>query len=175
MKPLPILAFTAIFTTTLVSSILVAARSAEILSSAQISTPDAVPYPEGYREWMHVKSALITPPSRGFKRFGGLHHIYANAKALEGYRTGVFADGAVIVADFLETQEKDGDVSEGKRRFIDVMQKDSKHFAQTGGWGFEEFSGDSKTERTLTNPAKECFQCHTAKQESGFVFSSLRK
>jgi hypothetical protein len=152
----------------MISSFLVAATSAQ-------STPELVPYPEGYREWMHVKSALITPQSRSFKRFGGLHHIYANTKAIEGYRTGVFVDGAVIVADFLETQEKDGDTSEGKRRFIDVMLKDSKRFAQTGGWGFEEFSGDSKTERTLTNPTKECFQCHTAKQESSFVFSSLRK
>lgn len=169
MKTSPILASTAIFATTLVSSILLAA------SSSQVSAPESVTYPEGYREWMHVKSALINPQSRGFKRFGGLHHIYANAKALEGYRTGIFADGAVIVADFLETQEKDGDVSEGKRRFIDVMQKDSKRFAQTGGWGFEEFMGDSKTERTLTNPTKECFQCHTTKQESGFVFSALRK
>jgi Cytochrome P460 len=169
MKRSSTLAFTAILCTTIISSLLLAA------SAAQVSAPESVPYPEGYREWMHVKSALITPPSRGFKRFGGLHHIYANAKALEGYRTGVFADGAVIVADFLETQEKDGDVSEGKRRFIDVMLKDSKRFAQTGGWGFEEFSGDSKTERTLTNPAKECFQCHTTKQESGFVFSAVRK
>ncbi|MFY7999471.1 MAG: cytochrome P460 family protein [Candidatus Kapaibacteriota bacterium] len=169
MKRFSKLARTIILCATVISSFLTAA------SSAQVPVPDSVLYPEGYREWMHVKSALITPSSRGFKRFGGLHHIYANAKAVEGYRTGVFAEGAVIVADFLETQEKDGDVSEGKRRFIDVMLKDSKRFAQTGGWGFEEFSGDSKTERTLTNPAKECFQCHTAKQESGFVFSSLRK
>ncbi len=169
MKRLSTLVRIAIVCVMVISSILVAA------SSAQVSTPESVPYPDGYREWMHVKSALITPQSRGFKRFGGLHNIYANAKALEGYRTGVFADGAVIVADFLETQEKDGDISEGKRRFIDVMQKDSKRFAQTGGWGFEEFSSDSKTERTLTNPTKECFQCHTTKQESGFVFSSMRK
>lgn len=169
MKRSSILVFTTLFSTVIITSFIIAANA------AQVSIPEPVPYPENYREWMHVKSALITPQSRGFKRFGGLHHIYANMKAVEGYRTGVFADGAVIVADFLETQEKDGDIAEGKRRFIDVMLKDNKRFVQTGGWGFEEFSGDSKTERTLTNPTKECFQCHASKQESGFVFSTLRK
>lgn len=169
MKRSPILVPAAILFLSAVFGLLVAATSLEI------STPETVPYPEGYREWAHVSSALITPQSKAFKRFGGLHHIYANAKAMEGYRTGTFADGAMMVFDVLETQEKDGDVSEGKRRFVDVMLKDSKRFAQSGGWGFEEFNGDSKTERTLTDPIKECFQCHLKNKAQDMVFSKLRK
>jgi hypothetical protein len=152
------------------SGILVAAGT----GMQQPSTPE-VSYPEGYREWAHVRSAVITQQSSAFKRFGGLHHIYANPKALDGYRTGTFADGAALVFDVLEIQEKEGTLTEGTRRFVDVMLKDSKRFASTGGWGFEEFNGDSKSERTLTNPTKQCFQCHTAQKESSYVFSSLRK
>lgn len=71
MKRSPTLVLTTILCAAMISSFLVAATSAQ-------STPELVPYPEGYREWMHVKSALITPQSRSFKRFGDLHHIYAN-------------------------------------------------------------------------------------------------
>ena len=34
--------------------------------------------------------------------FGGIHHIYANDKAIEGYRNELFPDGAVIIFDLLE-------------------------------------------------------------------------
>lgn len=169
MKSSPSLALATILCAITLSGLLTAAHS------QQPSSLEVVPYPEGYREWAHVSSAIITPQSPAFKRFGGFHHIYANAKAMEGYRSGTFADGSVIVFDLLEAQEKDGAISEGGRRFVDVMLKDSKRFAQTGGWGFEEFRGDSKTERTLSNPQEQCFQCHAKKQERGFVYSVLRK
>ncbi|HSB10603.1 MAG TPA: hypothetical protein VLM38_14030 [Blastocatellia bacterium] len=41
-------------------------------------------YPSGYRTWVHVRSALIDPKSATADRFGGIHHIYANEKAVEG-------------------------------------------------------------------------------------------
>ena len=61
-----------------------------------------MPYPEGYRQWTHVSSTYIGPQSAAFEKNGGLHHIYANKQAVEGYRTGRFPEGSVIVADFLE-------------------------------------------------------------------------
>src|SRR5262245_10418854 len=63
-------------------------------------------YPDGFRTWVHVKSVLITAAHPSFQAEGGLHHIYANAKAADGYRSGYFADGSVIVYELLETQEK---------------------------------------------------------------------
>jgi hypothetical protein len=144
------------------------------VSFSQLTT--AVDYPEGYRHWTHVKSELIGPDSPAHKRFGGLHHIYANDKAMEGYESGKFPDGSVLIFDLLEVQIKDGVTTEGARRFVDVMQKDSKKFATSGGWGFEEFRGDSKTERNLNEQAKaECFACHTKRAQQDFVFSSFRK
>jgi Cytochrome P460 len=136
----------------------------------------SVDYPEGYRHWTHVKSALIGPESPAHKRFGGLHHIYANNLAMQGFETGEFPDGSVLVFDLLETQSKDGVTTEGTRRFIDVMQKDSEAFEETGGWGFEEFRGDSQTERSLNEQTRaECFACHTSRKQQGFVFSSFRE
>lgn len=134
-----------------------------------------VAYPEGYRRWVHVKSGLVGPESPAHKKYGGLHHIYANDKALKGFKTGKFPDGAVIVFDLLETQTKNGVTTEGARRFIDVMQKDSRNFAKTGGWGFEEFRGSSRTERTLNEQGKTgCFACHASRKEKDFVFSFFR-
>ena len=135
-----------------------------------------VAYPLNYRNWVHVRSALVDPKSPSAGRYGGLHHIYANEKAMEGYRTGQFPEGSVIVFDLLETKENAGTTVEGPRKFIDVMRKESKRYAETGGWGFEEFVGDSQTDRALTTQAKAaCYNCHTRRKSNDFVFSTFRK
>jgi hypothetical protein len=137
---------------------------------------DIVAYPLDYRKWVHVRSALIDPKSPTAGRYGGLHHIYANDKAMQGYRAGQFPDGSVIVFDLLETRESAGTTVEGPRRFIDVMTRDGKRYAETGGWGFEEFAGDSQTERTLTAQARmQCYDCHARRKSYDFVFSTFRK
>jgi hypothetical protein len=144
-------------------------------SSLMAEPNDAVPYPAGYRLWARVTSALIGPQSPAFKDSGGIHHIYANEKAMEGYRAGRFPDGSVLVADFLETREHEGVTTEGPRRRIDVMVKDSKRRAATGGWGFEQFRGDSQTDRLVTTEtAATCFACHARQKERDFVFSVFR-
>ena len=103
-------------------------------------------------------------------------YIYANEKAMEGYRTGQFPEGSVIVFDLLETRENAGTTVEGPRKFIDLMTKESKRYPETGGWGFEEFVGDSQTDRALTSEAKvACYSCHTKRKSNDFVFSTFRK
>jgi hypothetical protein len=59
----------------------------------------------------------------------------------------------------------------GARKVVDVMQKDSTRFAATGGWGFDEFRGDTR-ERT-TAPIATCVQCHTRRRDNDYVFSAL--
>jgi hypothetical protein len=140
---------------------------------------DAVPYPVGYRQWTHVKSTLIGPKSPAYKTIGGLQHIYANEKGMEGYRTGTYPEGSILIYDFLETRELDdqpGITIEGPRRFTSVMVKDSKRYAPTGGWGFEEFRGDSQTDRMIANEAPtKCYACHISQKDRDFVFSTYRK
>jgi hypothetical protein len=135
-----------------------------------------VGYPEGYRDWHHVKSMVIQPGHGLYDAFGGIHHLYANRKALEGYRTGRFPDGAVIVFDLLEATSGGGAITEGKRKVVGVMERDAKRFAATGGWGFEGFKGDSRNERAVgANAAKACFECHAPQKDRGYVFSMPRK
>ena len=139
------------------------------------SASEEVPYPEGYRNWTHVKSALIEKGSPAFSHWGGFHHIYGNAKAMEGYQTGKFPDGSVLVFDVLEAVSKDNVLSEGNRRLIDVMVRDVNRFKSTGGWGYEEFNGDSKTVRNIGALAvTACYSCHANQKDNDNVFSKFR-
>lgn len=146
------------------------------LAVALAGTGGEVAYPAGYRDWHHVKSMVITGGHPLFESFGGIHHLYANDEARRGYEGGRFPDGAVIVFDLLEARDADHSVTEGKRKLIGVMQKDAKRFVATGGWGFEGFAGDSRTERLVGDQAATaCFACHQARKEHDFVFSAARK
>lgn len=134
-----------------------------------------VAYPAGYRDWHHVKTMVINPGHPLFDAFGGIHHLYANKKALAGYRSGSFEDGSVIVFDLLEANAADNAVTEGTRKVVGVMEKDKQRFAATGGWGFEGFKGDSRTERAVGAKAAEaCFDCHRQRESNDYVFSALR-
>ena len=135
-----------------------------------------VAYPDGYRDWHHVKSMVIQPGHGLYQAFGGIHHLHAHRKALEGYRTGKFPDRAVIVFALLEGPAEAGAITEGRRKVVGVMARDARKFAATGGWGFEGFKGDSRTERAVgADAAKACFACHAPQKDRGYVFSSLRK
>jgi len=134
----------------------------------------AVAFPEGYREWVHVKSALISAQHPDFQRSGGFRHIYADPRARVGYRTGTFPPGSTIVVDWIEGDETDGSFSEGARRRLDVMVKDPSRFAATGGWGFERFAGASR-ERTVTDARAQCASCHSGAEAREMVFSRWRE
>jgi hypothetical protein len=134
-----------------------------------------VPYPEGYRDWYHVKSMVIEEGHALYEAFGGIHHIYANELALAGYRSGKFPDGAVIVFDLLAAVHADHAVTEGERKVAGVMHKDAGKYADTGGWGFEGFAaGDAAQPVVGGQAASACFGCHQPLAERDYVFSTLR-
>jgi hypothetical protein len=157
------------------------ARSVLVLlatAAAPVFAADApeVPYPAGYRDWHHVKSMVINPGHPLFDAFGGIHHLYANKKAVKGYQAGKFPDGAVIVFDLLEARSADNAITEGARKVVGVMHKDARRYAATGGWGFEGFKGDSTTDRAVgKDAAAACYQCHTSQKDRDYVFSQPRK
>ena len=135
----------------------------------------AVPYPAEYRKWVHVKSTLIGPQHARFASNGGLHHFYANDKALDGYKSGKFPDGSVLVDDLLEIKESEGVSSEGARRRVAVMVKDSARFRETGGWGFEVFKGDESSPALNAEGKAACFACHSKQKDHDSVYSQFRK
>jgi hypothetical protein len=119
---------------------------------------------------------LVGPQSPAFATEGGIHHIYANDKALEGYDSGKFLDGSVIVYDLLETKEVAGNTIEGRTRRVDVMIKHSERYVSTGGWEFMSFSGNDQTNGNLTAARQAtCAACHAHRKDHDFVFSEFRK
>jgi hypothetical protein len=152
--------------------------AAVVLLGAALSVACAqgrqVSYPEGYRSWQHVKSMVILPGHSLENPFAGVHHVYANSRAVQGLRTGSYPDGAVLVFDLLEAKNEGNAISEGPRKLIGVMERDARRFAATGGWGFEGFAGDSKSQRLVTDGGTSCFSCHQSALSSSYVFSALR-
>ena len=134
----------------------------------------SVPYPDGYRDWTHVKSGVISATHRNFANSGGFQHVYANAQGMAGYRARNFPEGSVVVVDWLEMRDTAGAFVEGKRRRVDVMVKDSARFASTGGWGFQRFMGDSKTDLAASPTPQQCFACHQQLKKDGLVLSTYR-
>ncbi len=133
-----------------------------------------VAYPEGYRAWTHVKSMIVEKGHPLFELVGGLHHIYANSRATQGYQANprVFPEGAVIVFDLLEPVVGNNAVVEGKRKAVIVMEKDSRRFAATGNWGYAVFEGDGR--RAVEINVNSCYECHKGAANTDFVFSSFR-
>ena len=122
-----------------------------------------------------LKSTMIGPTHKNFATLGGFQHIYANEVAMTGYRTRNFPEGSVIAFDWIDSTETNGAFLEGPRRQLDVMVKDSKRFASTGGWGFQRFVKDSKTELPKAPTPQDCFACHDRLKKDGLVLSSLRQ
>jgi hypothetical protein len=135
-----------------------------------------VPFPEEFRQWVHVKSGVIGPEFPMYESEGGIHHVYANQKALSGFQKGNFEDGSILVYDLVSLSTKSGVGVEGARRRIDVMVKDRKLYSDSGGWGFGRFMGDDH-ERDVLNPqiSQTCYQCHEKRKDHDSVFSELRK
>lgn len=135
-----------------------------------------VPYPAGYRSWTHVKSMVIQPGHPLYASFGGIHHLYANAKAMQGYKSGQFKNGSVIIFDLLEANAADNAIVEGTRKVVGVMHRDTKKYATTGGWGFEGFVAGDPTRRAVGANAKTaCFDCHASQKSTSYVFSTWRE
>lgn len=145
------------------------------VATSALAADTGVPYPADYRDWHHVKSMVIEQGHPLFESFGGIHHLYANPKALQGYRNGRFPDGAVIVFDLLEAASGEHAVTEGARKVLGVMHKDAARHADTGGWGFEGFAAGDPDRRVVgADAATACYACHTSEQGHDYVFSRLR-
>jgi hypothetical protein len=145
------------------------------LSLTVVHSDEGVQFPDGFRRWVHVGTGVIMPSDNPMlKSEEGMHHVFANAKAADAYATGDFPNGSVLVYELRDAQQKNGVISEGERRRVDVMIKDSSLYKSTGGWRFERFFGDQKTENAIHDSGTSCFQCHSKADKHGFVFSQLR-
>ena len=146
-----------------------------VLTLTALRSDEGLQYPENFRRWVHVGTGVILPGTNPqMKSEEGMHHVFANPKAADAYATGDFPDGSVIVYELREAEQKNGMIFEGNRRRVDVMIKDSSLYKSTGGWRFERFMGDQKTENVINDAGSSCFGCHSKASKHGFVFSQLR-
>jgi hypothetical protein len=128
--------------------------------------------PPDYESWRHVKTQIIQE-GPGFERFGGMHHIYANERALQGLRSRRFEEGATLVAEFRTLARENNVIDAGAIRMVDVMVFDPRRFADTDGWGYAEFVGPELEVRRFDSRA-ECHACHAKRADKGHVFTELR-
>jgi hypothetical protein len=147
--------------------------SLAVLSLSALYAAEPVQYPENFRRWVHVGTGVIAPGGQLPESEQGMHHVFANQKAVEGYASGKFADGSIIVYELREAQHKNEITFEGERRRVDVMIKDSHLYAGTGGWRFERFLGNDQTQDIIRDSGKSCFECHSNVRAHGFVFTEL--
>ena len=129
-----------------------------------------VPFPQDYRTWFHHHSTVNL---NGHAPEGniGIQHVYANALAVEGLRTGTFARGASFAVDRFKYVESDNNrLQQGDRKVIAVMFRDEEKYAATGGWGFEGFKGGDPNARVVKD-AQACFVCHIPHADNNFLFS----
>ena len=144
----------------------IAALSATTAATRRSAEP--VAYPDGFRKWSHVHSALVGP---GGNR-PGLYHIYANDAAMNGYASGRFPEGSIIAFDLYDVTVENNVTKQAARKLVDVMVKDSTRFADSGGWGFAEFLGEERVRKEGVQA--QCAQCHATQRERDYVFSRYK-
>ena len=107
-----------------------------------------------------------------YEDFGGIHHVYANDKALAALKDSApFEEGAVLVFDLMEEKIENSTLVEGPRKVIGVMVKDPDRFPGTAGRGFEDFKKGDPRQRSVTDMRKQCFSCHESQKTSDYVYS----
>jgi hypothetical protein len=156
---------------------LIALGAACMAATLAIADQDTsqIALPEGYRAWFHHHS---TVNMTGHNPDGniGIQHVYANAAAVEGLRTGNFADGATFVVDRFKYVEADNhSLTQGDRKVIAVMVRDANRYAETGGWGFQAFKGGDPAQKAVKDGGKACFVCHIPHADNNFLFTRAAK
>ncbi len=139
---------------------------------------------KGYEDWQAVSVS---------KTDGAFAIILANPVMIDAYRAGIpengkpFPEGSKM-AKIHWKPEKSADAPEpstlvpGALQNVDFMAKDSKRFADSGGWGYGAFEYDvaSDTFRPATiddappqeNDAKCGFACHEIVKAKDYVFTA---
>ena len=116
----------------------------------------------------------MVAPSREAGSLNELRAILGNAVAMKAYREGTlpFPDGAILAKlawKHVPSPEADGAFIPGRATTVQIMVKDSKKYASTGGWGFGRFIDGKPVDEAQH---KTCFPGHLALVKGhDFVFT----
>jgi hypothetical protein len=142
-----------------VSMAAVAAFAMAQSSHGEASPIYGVTLPDGYRQWE------LVAPSQEAAPLNELRAIVGNATAIKAYQDGTlpFPDGTVLVKlawKHEPSPEFEPASVPGAATTVQVMVKDSKKYAATGGWGFGRFINGKPADEAQH---RTCFACHQAR------------
>jgi hypothetical protein len=129
--------------------------------------------PPGYRDWRLVSVAHEAGNNND------LRAILGNDAAIKAYREATlpFPDGTIIarLAWSYVPSEENNKVFGRPQSFVagspinlQLMVKDSRKYAATGGWGFAQFKDGKPADKALL---QACFPCHEPAKAQDFVFT----
>ena len=129
--------------------------------------------PPGYRDWKLISVAHEAGD------LNDLRAIVGNDAAIRAYRDGKlpFPDGAIIARlawNYVPSEEnnkafgREQSFVAGPSTNIQFMVKDSRKYAETGGWGFAQFKEGKPAADTLL---KTCFPCHVPAKGRDYLFT----
>jgi hypothetical protein len=143
--------------------------------------------PKNFEKWVFVGSPL-TPNALndGAANFPEYHNVYMDPDSYEAYqKTNVFPEGTTFFKELqlaLPAENPDGSRTEpsgrgyfpGALNGADVTVKDSKRFAETGGWGYFNFNHhEPKAPTAKARPIGECAYCHMASAKKDDVWTQF--
>jgi hypothetical protein len=145
-----------------------------------LKSPDGVAFSDfkGYEDWSVVSSARTDEV---------LKVIVANPTMINAYKAGVpgngqpFPEGSRIVK--LQWKPKKSteapfvvDVPDVFKQAF-VMEKDSKRFPKSGGWGYAVFNYDTPSDKFTADPSpSDCGNaCHTVVKAKDYIFHPYQK
>jgi hypothetical protein len=169
------------FTAALAVLVVLVAVAVHAQDKYSLVSPGGIAFSDfrGYGDWPAVSSAHQDEI---------LKVIVANPKMIAAYKAGVpgngqpFPEGSMIVK--LQWQQKKSteaqfavDVPDIFKQVF-VMEKDSKRFPKTGGWGYAVFNYDAASDKFTPDPKSlsDCGNaCHTAVKANAYIFHPYQK
>lgn len=129
-----------------------------------------VTIPPGYRKWEMVAPAEEAAP------LDELRVVLGNPVAIRALEQATlpFPDGTILVKLAYKRKQSDELPSAtvpGQATTVQVMVKDSRRYASTGGWGFGRFINGVPAD---IGQHQTCFACHQARVKNhDYVFTRL--
>ncbi|MBP1876266.1 hypothetical protein J2Z19_006016 [Ensifer adhaerens] len=156
-----------------------------------IRVPDGLGFADfkGYESWEVVSVAAVDPAESVMGGDSGtvLNVIMANPTMIEAYKKGVpgngtkFPDGSKIAKiQWKATKDADSPFSvnvPNALRNVAFIEKDSKRFEASGGWGYANFNYDAPSDSFAPDGnGSDCgFTCHTAVEAKDYIFHAYQK
>jgi hypothetical protein len=152
----------------LLPTILLSAVSLLAAESAEDIKP-----PVDHRNWFHVNSMVVDKSSPLAELLGGLHMVHVNSTGEAALKKGgPYPDKTVFVDRLHEFTVSEGSYVQGPVKSLAIMMKDGKKYAATGGWAFQAWTGADPKKPLVTDATKQCFECHQARKEKDYVYST---